>query len=596
MLDGLRGRLNAGRFRRPVIATGPAMAAMAGAAYLVGGVIGLFSAALENDRDGNAYVLAMSLLAVALGSGLGLVAVRGHRLPDTFYHLLALAPIGVITLGVRSERGNLLAMALASLLILVTIFAFAFFTWVAAWSLQILSVAALIGTKLAWNAMPWMAVVAMSVQNVMLAVILGWLVRAAARAETDDLTGLPDRRGFERALASALDRAARVDRPLSLAFLDLDDFAAVNDQRGRAAGDQLLHLVAQEWAAVVGSDGVLARYGGDRFALLLPLSGSQASAVLERFPREFSAGIAGRCLDDTPVTLSGRAEAALEEARRAGGRRIFCSADSAADSWAEMAAALSAGEFTVVYQPIVDLRSGRVTGAEALLRWARANGTRVSPVDFIPRAERSGFVTELGRFVLETAGREAASWPVPAKITVNVSGRELHQPGYYDQVAATLMTTGLPPERLVLEVTESMLEADSPVALTTLRRLRALGIRIAVDDFGTGWSSLSRLDRLPADVLKIDQSFVAAIAPEATSAPLIAAITALAAALGLRTVAEGVEEQHQATVLARHGCEEVQGWLYGRPGDSASIRAALRRHVATDAPVPGEPLRPVSSP
>jgi EAL domain-containing protein (putative c-di-GMP-specific phosphodiesterase class I)/GGDEF domain-containing protein len=583
VLDGLRGRLNASRFRRPVIATGPAMAAIAGAAYLVGGVIGLFSAVLQQDSDGDVYVLALSLVAIALGCGLGIVAVRGHRLPDTCYHLLALAPIGVITLGIRAERENLLAMALASLLILVTIFAFAFFTWVAAWSLQVLSVVALIGAKLAWDAMPWMAAVAMSVQNVILAVILGWLVRAAARAETDDLTGLPDRRGFERALASALDRAARIDRPLSLAFLDLDDFAAVNEQRGRAAGDQLLHLVAQEWAALVGSDGALARYGGDRFALLLPLSVSQAAELLERFPKEFSAGIAGRCLDDTPVTLSGRAEAALEEARRAGGSRVFCSADGAADNWAEMAAALSADEFTVVYQPIVDLGSGRTTGAEALLRWVRADGAPVSPVDFIPRAERSGFIVELGRFVLETAGREAAEWAVPGKITVNVSGRELHQPGYYDQVTTTLMTTGLPPERLVLEVTESMLEADSPVALETLRRLRALGIRIAVDDFGTGWSSLSRLDRLPADILKIDRSFVAAIAPEATSAPLVAAITALAAALGLRTVAEGVEEEHQATVLARHGVDEVQGWLHGRPGDSAAIRAALGR-PAVDRP------------
>ncbi|MFG1921674.1 putative bifunctional diguanylate cyclase/phosphodiesterase [Cryptosporangium sp. NPDC048952] len=589
MLDRLRSRLNASRFRRPVIATGPAMAAIAGATYLVGGVIGLLSALLQQDADGDGYVLAISVVAIALGLGLAFVAVRGIRLREPLYYLLTLVPIGVITVGIRAERGSILAMALASLLILVTIFAFAFFTWVAAWSLEILSVGALIGAKIAWDAVPWMAAVAMSVQNVILAVILGWLVRAAARAETDDLTGLPDRRGFERAMVAALDRAARSDRPLSLAFLDLDDFSAFNEQRGNAAGDQLLHLVAQEWSALIGPDAVLARYGGDRFAVLIPASVSQASELLERFPRTFSAGIAGRCLDDTPVTLSGRAEAALDEARRGGGQRIYCSADGAADSWAEMAAAMDAGEFSVAYQPIVDIHSGRVTGAEALLRWTRAGSGPVSPADFIPTAERSGFVAELGRFVLEAACREAATWAAPSKITVNVSGRELHQPDYYDQVAATLIATGLPPQRLVLEVTESMLEADSPVALTALHRLRALGIRIAVDDFGTGWSSLSRLDRLPADILKIDQSFVAAIPPDATSAPLIAAITALAMALGLRTVAEGIEEPHQATVLAQHGCDEGQGWLYGRPGDPAAIREALARdtplrptHPATD--------------
>jgi diguanylate cyclase (GGDEF)-like protein len=446
--------------------------------------------------------------------------------------------------------------------------------------------------------LPWTAVIAMSAQNVIIAVILGWLVRAAARAETDDLTGLPDRRGFERALSFALDRVTRTDRPLSLAFLDLDDFTALNEHQGNAAGDQLLHGVAQEWSALAGADVLLARYRGDRFAMLLPASTGEATALLERFRAEgrtavqFSAGIAGRRPDDTPAALSGRAEAALDEARRAGGERVFCSADAAADTWTEMAAALTAGEFTVAYQPIVDLPAGQVTGAEALLRWNRPGHGSVPPDDFIPQAERSGFITELGRFVLESACREAATWSreVPAKITVNVSGRELHQPGYYEQVTTTLILTGLPPERLVLEVTESMLEADSPVALATLRRLRALGIRIAVDDFGTGWSSLSRLDHLPADILKIDRSFVAAIPPDATSAPLVAAITALAMALGLRTVAEGIEEPHQAKLLARHGCDEGQGWLYGRPGDGALIREALRQRAGAG------PITPVTDP
>ncbi|MFI5954047.1 putative bifunctional diguanylate cyclase/phosphodiesterase [Cryptosporangium sp. NPDC051539] len=585
-LCGLRLR----GFRRPVIATGRAMAAIAGASYLVGGAIGLACALLAGER-GRTPVLALAVLAILLGCGLGVVAVRGIRMSPAVYYALAVVAIGAIGIGVRVERGQILAMALAAQLTLVTIFAFAFFTWPAAWVLQFLSVVTLLVAKLQWDAVPWAAVIAMSGQNVILGVILGWLVRAAARAETDDLTGLPDRRGFDRALDAATARAARSDRPLSIAFLDLDDFGAYNAQQGVPAGDRLLQAVGHDLVAVVADDTVVARSGSDRFALIVPAAGADTIATLERFRADdrtrFSAGVAGWRPGDTPATLAGRADTALDEARRAGGSRIFCSADTAADSWAEMASALTAGEFTVAYQPITDLKSGAVTGAEALLRWTRPGRGPVSPVDFIPQAERSGFVAELGRFVLESACREAATWTraVPAKVAVNVSGRELHQHDYYEQVAEVLIASGLPPERLVLEVTESTLEADSPIALTTLRRLRALGIRVAIDDFGTGWSSLSRLSHLPADILKIDRSFVAAIPPEATSAPLITAITALASAMGLRTVAEGVEEVHQAALLARHGCDEGQGWLHGRPGDGAVIREALRtRGDALPAP------------
>ena len=166
---------------------------------------------------------------------------------------------------------------------------------------------------------------------------------------------------------------------------------------------------------------------------------------------------------------------------------------------------------------------------------------------------------------------------------MNVSGRELHQPDYYQQVVDVLIRTGLPPQRLVLEVTESTMEADSPVALDALRRLRADGVRIAIDDFGTGYSSLSRLHHLPADILKIDRSFTASIGPHDAGAPLIAAITGLAHALGLTTVAEGVEHRYQADVLARHGCDENQGWLHGRPDAPALIHAALAAQARRSA-------------
>ena len=575
---GVRG------FRRPVIATGRAMASIAGASYLVGGVIGLLSAFLG---DGDDWVVVLALAVIVCGGALVGAAIVELHLPQALFYALTLGAIAVLAAGVHAERGRLLAMALASLLILVTIFAFAFFPWASATVVEVLVVAVLLAAAGWWHAVPPMASMAMAGQNVILAVILGWLVRAAARAETDVLTGLPDRRGFERAFPAALDRAERARRPLTVAFLELDDLPIVNAQQGPAAGDRLLLAAAEEWAQRMGPDSLLARYGGNRFALLAPATATETVALLERFPGgiAFSAGLAARRTDDDPEALVARAGAALDEARQAGGQRVFCSPDAAVDSWTEMASALAAGEFSVAYQPIVDLRSGRVTGAEALLRWDRPGAGPVPPTSFIPQAESSGFIIELGRFVLEQACREAAGWTrdAPTKIAVNVSGRELYRPDYYAQVTEVLFESGLPAGRLVLEVTESMLEADSPRALATLRRLRALGIRIAIDDFGTGYSSLGRLDRLPADILKIDRSFVTKIgaaAPDGGDAPLITAIVALAAALGLRTVAEGVEDVHQAAVLAHHGCDEGQGWLFGRPGDAAAVRNALGHRTA----------------
>lgn len=259
----------------------------------------------------------------------------------------------------------------------------------------------------------------------------------------------------------------------------------------------------------------------------------------------------------------------------------------------ELVDALPAGEFTVVYQPIVDLVSGVVVGAEALLRWTHPQRGAVPPVEFIPLAEESGFILDLGRWVLRAACREAAGWhwADTPRISVNVSGRQLQDLNFVPDVRRILAETGLPPTRLVLEVTESMLEADAPVALAAMEALRSDGVRIAVDDFGTGYSSLSRLDRLPVDILKIDRSFVSALRPDAAVAPVITAIVALAHALGMSTVAEGVEEPYQAAALITHGCGAAQGWLYGRPG-SAEALAAL---AETPLPPPIPLLPPLTA-
>ncbi len=223
------------------------------------------------------------------------------------------------------------------------------------------------------------------------------------------------------------------------------------------------------------------------------------------------------------------------------------------------------------YQPVVDLRTGVVTGVEALVRWLRPgpNGpTLIAPDSFIPLAEECGAITQLGEWMLATACRQAALWSsqgLPLTVNVNVSGRELVDAGYAEAVLALLAEVGLPPRQLVLEVTESALEGSSEQAVQALTILRSFGVRVALDDFGTGYSSLSRLDRLPVDIVKIDRSFVMTLPPDVSRAPLVAAIIAMAGAMGLQVVAEGIEAGHQAQLLESLGCDEGQGYWLGRP-------------------------------
>ncbi|MFG1927061.1 putative bifunctional diguanylate cyclase/phosphodiesterase [Cryptosporangium sp. NPDC048952] len=591
------------RIRPSVIATGPAMARTAGACYVTGGVIGFLSTWVARydwsgaDRHGMEWVFGVSLAALLVGGALILV---GSRLPQWGFYAISHLSVVVLAVGVWLVKGRPEAMAIASLLVVVVMYTAFFFDWTAAVLTESHALAAIVVAKLWWDAVPWVCVVSLVGLTLLVAGITGALIRAAADADVDGLTGLPNRRGFDRLLQTTLTDAERGGGQLTVAILDLDGFTAINEQQGRAEGDKWLQNFARDWVAQAGQDAVMARHGADEFAIIWPGGTSgQLTKQLDAFRGthpEFSAGVAVWQTGDTPSLLASRAEIALYEAKSSGGGRTFSSNDAGGESWMLLSSALTNGEFNVVYQPIVNGATGLVTGAEALLRWNRPGKGPVSPAEFIPIAESSGFISKLDHWVLETACREAAAWPraVPAKVTVNVSGRELHQPDYYQQVVDVLIRTGLPPQRLVLEVTESTMEADSPVALDALRRLRADGVRIAIDDFGTGYSSLSRLHHLPADILKIDRSFVSTIKPQDNGAPLIAAITGLAHALGLTTVAEGVEQQYQADVLRHHACDENQGWLHGRPDEPELIHAALAQQALSQPSVGVEQRAPVT--
>ncbi|TQS40917.1 putative bifunctional diguanylate cyclase/phosphodiesterase [Cryptosporangium phraense] len=566
----------AGWWQAPVVATPRLMSIVAGSSYVTAGLVAVIVAVLGEDL---ADAIGECALGIASATAGAIVLLTGRRWPRWAFHLVISTAVAFITLVVWLSQDEGHALAYATIYPLASLFTMFFFSWAVGLIYQVAIAISLVGGELAWTGLPRDVVLPLLATNAVVAVIIGWLVREATEAEADTLTGLPNRRGLQRAVDQALDAARRDATPVTVAFLDLDSFRRVNELLGTAQADRLLRLTGQAWRHVLPADALLARSGGDEFGVVLPgVAAAEGAVIIDGLrallpeDRTCSAGVAEWRAGDSASVLLGRADAALQQAKLSGRSRTFVDVHSGAQS-REMVDALPAGEFLVVYQPIVDLASGVVVGAEALVRWTHPERGTIPPIEFIPLAEESGFILDLGRWVLRAACEEAATWDWAEnpRISVNVSGRQLHDLEFVPDVRRILADTGLPPRRLVLEVTESMLEADAPVALAALEALRADGVRIAVDDFGTGYSSLSRLDRLPVDILKIDRAFVNALRPDTAVAPVITAIVALAQALGMSTVAEGIEEPYQAAALIAHGCSAGQGWLYGRPGPAAEL-------------------------
>jgi diguanylate cyclase (GGDEF)-like protein len=401
------------------------------------------------------------------------------------------------------------------------------------------------------------------------------------------------------------------DRRIAVLFLDLDGFKAVNDAMGHRTGDRLLQGVAARLLNATRGIDTVARFGGDEFAVLLenahglPDVNIVAERILTslRTPIVVGGGTNGGAVREARVgasigialaepgvnadTLLAQADAAMYQAKSEGKGRlaVFHPAlvTAAAEQLAlesDLALALGRGEFTLAYQPIVAVDSGTVESVEALLRWHHPTRGLVPPARFIPMAESSGLIVALGRWVLDEACRTASSWPLsptgaPVGVTVNVSGRQLDDRSLATYVSEALATSGLPASQLTLELTESALMRNTDVTLATLRALKESGVRLAIDDFGTGYSSLRYLQQFPVDVLKIDKSFVDGIARGGRDAALGRTIVALAETLGLRTVAEGIEDSVQRERLRAMGCELGQGYLFARPLDAAAVLALL---------------------
>ena len=437
-----------------------------------------------------------------------------------------------------------------------------------------------------------------------------WMLRVEARrseaeahiallASEDPLTGLPNRRVFRFALDHVVAEQARLPDSLETAvlFMDLDRFKVVNDTLGHRVGDLLLQRVAERLELVLGEAELLARLGGDEFAALVPVVDGRASvgrlaqhlidAVGSR-PFEIdghkvrstmSIGIAmlpgdGGSADDLLIA----ADLALY-AGKAGGRGAYKFYERAmTEELAErrqietdLRDALEASALELHYQPIVTTAGGAIAGFEALVRWRHPVRGAISPAVFIPVAEDSRLIVPLGEWALREACRQAVKWPAALTLAVNLSPIQLLTPDFADGLRRILAETGLAPSRLELEITERVLIDDIDTTLSTLCRLKRLGVRIAMDDFGTGYSSLSYLRSFPFDKIKIDQAFVCDLAKGAEHLAIVQAVVGLARALGMTTTAEGVESAEQCRLLTLAGCDEVQGYLFGHPAPVARV-------------------------
>jgi diguanylate cyclase (GGDEF)-like protein len=445
------------------------------------------------------------------------------------------------------------------------------------------------------------------------------LEKVSHMAWHDALTGLPNRRLFEDRVEQELVRSRRVGEPVCMFFVDIDHFKSVNDTLGHAAGDDLIQQVSQRLVDTVRRQDTVARVGGDEFAILLPGLSDQlsidqlAQRSLEAMSAPFqvfdelvqtsaSIGIAmAPDHGDSYDELLSRADEAMYRAKGRGRNAFHMYAGSVVDAeagrlaiderelQADLVQALDHDEFFVLYQPYIDLQTTQVVGVEALVRWRHPTLGVLEPSSFISTAERSDVIVALDAWVLQQTCRQARVWLdhglSPLRLSVNLASRDLSSPALFDTIDRTLDETGIDPSLLELEITERVVLDRMGPAKENIERLRRLGVRFTIDDFGTGHSSLSRIGSFPVSTLKIDQSFVQVLGPDGESNSLVSAIISMADRLGLACVAEGVETSLQSRVLLQRGCTTAQGYFFSPPLPAEDIEQMMTTIAASGGPM-----------
>jgi diguanylate cyclase (GGDEF)-like protein len=440
--------------------------------------------------------------------------------------------------------------------------------------------------------------------------------RATTLALRDPLTGFHNRRSIAETGADMLVRTRRRNKELALVMLDLDHFKNVNDVHGHAIGDALLRAVASEIAKLMPPQSLTARLGGDEFACAFPFDSENpdvvdriVEAIVARLAQPFdadgvfahisvSAGIAHSATDCESIdALMRRADIAMYSAKRAG-RNQFAWFDAGMERDLQvrnevesgMRSGIPKGEFVPYFEQQIDLTTGRLGGFEVLARWDHPTRGLVAPDNFIPIAEETGMIADLSMSVIRQALSEARNWDPGLIISVNISPTQLKDPWLAQKMVKLLVETGFPATRLEIEITESSLFENLPLAQSIVGSLKNQGIRLALDDFGTGYSSLAHLRALPFDRIKIDKSFVTSIIENSESAAIVNAITRLGDSLGLSVTAEGIEDAQIEERLRQLGCHKGQGWHFGRPASIAATRTLLaeRNLLPAYRPEPAE--------
>jgi diguanylate cyclase (GGDEF)-like protein len=427
-------------------------------------------------------------------------------------------------------------------------------------------------------------------------------VEALRSQERDGLTGMLARPALIReisAVAASGERAA-------LLYLNLDRFTGVNNMLGHLVGDNLLKKVAGRIAGLMAQGDVVARTGSDEFVILRRAGSEEvfdmARSLLEMIARPFlvdgqvvhigaSLGLAFTDGCEGPEDLVRNARLALMKAKAEGGGGIQLFTDEMRDELkrrrlleVDLRQAMALREFSLAFQPQYEIEGRRLIGFEALLRWQHPQRGAVSPAEFIPLAEDLGLIVPLGEWVLRSACKAAAAWPLPLSISVNISPLQFRDPHIVATIISALSASGLDPRRLELEVTEGALLLNSDAVMHIFQQIKGLGVRFALDDFGTGYSSLSYLQKFPFDKIKIDQSFVRNLPGNTNGIAIIRAVSALGSSLGLSIIAEGVETEEQLASIYLNGCKQVQGYLFGRPLAPDATEALVAQVLATGLP------------